>query len=269
MHTHYCHVMAPSGLPFFLFCTHSITDNAVVPSAAAFDVIFFLLDFVNRAAENCVVPHHYFWDLVLSRLSLFLCLLWNSFHFFSSLTATVSHWLANDSSSCLQFPVCGFPFLTQLIFLSQRWRHLVPIKLWHVSTCITFQNVIICMQRISFTLSKCNNLDHCFHNIEEKISSNDVIFSGSFWSNTKWIIKHVYSSVVDTTEGIFLTILIWHTNGIPFTHVVSCHQFVSEGTLHEDQCMFFPEARIPFDGFSWQFLSGTLTIFPSHILFLQ
>ena len=186
--------------------------------------------------------------------------------------STVSHWLANDSSSCLQFPVCGFPFLTQLIFLSQRWRHLVPIKLWHVSTCITcitFQNVIICMQRISFTLSKCNNLDHCFHNIEEKISSNDVIFSGSFLSNTKWIIKHVYSSVVDTTEGIFLTILIWHTNGIPFTHVVSCHQFVSEGTLHEDQCMFFPEARIPFDGFSWQFLSGTLTIFPSHILFLQ
>jgi hypothetical protein len=86
--------------------------------------------------------------------------------------------------------------------------------------------------------------------MEEKISSNDVIFSGSFWSNTKWIIKHVFTSVVDTIEGIFLTFLIWHTNSIPFTHVVSCDQFVSEGTLHEDQCMFSPESQIPFEGFS-------------------
>jgi len=67
--------MTPCGLSFFLFCIHFITDNAGVPSAAAFDVIFLLLDFVNLAAENCMVPHHYFWDLVLSRLSLFLCCL--------------------------------------------------------------------------------------------------------------------------------------------------------------------------------------------------
>jgi hypothetical protein len=98
-------------------------------------------------------------------------------------------------------------------------------------------------------LSKCNNLAHCFHNIEEKISSSDVIFSGSFWSNSKQVIKHVFTNVVDTIEGMFLIILIWHTNSVPFTHV-SCSQFVSKGTLHEDQCMFSPESRIPFEGFS-------------------
>ena len=238
---------------------------------SCFDVIFLLLDFVNLAAENCA------WYLTTTP-GILCC---PGFHFFSaffeicifsSLIATVSHWLANNSSSCLQFPVFGFQFLTQLIFLPQRWRQLVLIKLYHVVTklhCITFQNVIICMQRILFTLSNCNNLAHCFHNVEEKISSNAVIFRGSFWSYTKQIIKHVFTSVVNTIEGIFLIILIRHTNSIPFTHVVNCDQSVSKVTLHEDQCMFSPESRIPFEGFSWKFLCGTLTLFPSHILFLQ
>jgi len=100
---------------------------------------------------------------------------------------------------------------------------LVPIRLCHVFTKlhgITFQNVIICMQIILFLLSNCNNLAHCFHNIEEKISSNDVIFRGSCWSYAKQIIKHVFTSVVDTIRGIFLIILIWHTNFIPFTLTV-------------------------------------------------
>jgi hypothetical protein len=158
-----------------------------------------------------------------------------SLDFFLSRTTTVSHWLANNSSSCLHFPVRGFPFLTQLIFLFQRWWKLVPIKLCHVSTKlhgITFQNVIICMHRISFTLSKCNTLAHCFHNTKKKFKAM-MSFSVAVFGQTQSRLLNMFSPVL----WIFLMILLWYTNSILFTHVVSCNQFVSKGTLHEDQSL--------------------------------
>jgi hypothetical protein len=67
--------MAPCGLPFLLFYIRFVTNNAGVPRAAAFDVIFPLLDFVNLAAENPA------WYLTTTPGT--LCC--PGFHFFSAL----------------------------------------------------------------------------------------------------------------------------------------------------------------------------------------
>ena len=60
--------------PSFCYSIHFVTNNAGVPSAPAFDVIFLLLDFVNLAAENCA------WYLTTTPGT--LCC--PGFHFFSA-----------------------------------------------------------------------------------------------------------------------------------------------------------------------------------------
>lgn len=171
MHTCYCHVMAPCGLTFFLSCIHFVTNNAGVPSAAvlmSFSFYWTLWIWLLKTVHCTSLP--LLGPCAVRAFTFSLPSLKFISHLFISYSQCFT-WLANNSSSCLRFPVCGFAFLTQLIFLSQRWRQLVLIKLCHVFTKlhgITFQNVIICMQRMLFTLSNCNNLAHCFHNIEEK-----------------------------------------------------------------------------------------------------
>ena len=66
-----------------------------------------------------------------------------------------------------------------------------------------------------------------------------LFFSGSLWSNTQQIIKHVFTGVVDIIEDIFLRILIWHTNSIPFA------RYTLRSVCKQGHCSWRPKYGFP------------------------
>jgi hypothetical protein len=40
-------------------------------------------------------------------------------------------------------------------------------------------------------------------------------------------------------------------------HKLGCNPSIIEDILHEDRCMFSPASQLPWEGFSWKFMSGT------------